>query len=745
MRTLYIDINNKPVQNTDEIICVSDNGTLLNDFFYELGCSILSKSGINVPKAQLISGFNLPENVDAYAKIMKQWEELKAILFGNDVEGEFNVHLPKEYMSWLGNHSNQEYRTICRNKSYDCTKELIVTIDLEEFYDEYVNDDFIRFLVKTLRENNDIEQIVFNDDVVTRKSQIVNKIKLLFEKLSFIPFELWSKDVTDTPNSCDTNKLCIFEDSEFNVHTIDSAGNIDSKSVPMWGCYSWTEDTLYKVTKDKIEKICNFHEGELGVWNDFLIVNKDWESPSDVYTKDGQKHFSSGKFHVKEPFRDNLFICKISHYKVAIVDIVKSKIIRTINYPIFNRKECCAYSLADNTLVFALDNGYEHLEFLNIKNGHSGTIDYSVNYERRYRNEANPTVKVVNDNCLVYSNGKTYSNEEKYVMDFKGNILHIYTKYWPNIWDMIIYSSEGGMYNSRSGRSHHNWSPEFRVNDYLLVTEKRGKKFYKKIVNYENDKLIMDLGQSDVRFVLGPEDKIKHIVTDDGNNVRIINVETKQSHEIMTPLHLTGDYFCTENGIYINITGGQSDENDNILNFSTILDKDYNVVADDVWGNYIGMSGMTNGIIYYLKSNGEFGCLNSRKEQILGKIENLSNPIFFQPLYKQNKFIIWCEEEALLINASCIEENRSPLTDIKEFSDVEKIDLFEKVIISFSSFLSIIYENETGLVLNFASAKTTSLDSCYKIHNDSFKLWNNLVIYDGINCYDGFNGVIKES
>ena len=114
-------------------------------------------------------------------------------------------------------------------------------------------------------------------------------------------------------------------------------------------------------------------------------------------------------------------------------------------------------------------------------------------------------------------------------------------------------------------------------------------------------------------------------------------------------------------------------------------------------------------------------------------------------MYKQNKFIIWCEEEALLINASGIEENRIPLTDIKEFSDVEKIDLFEKVIISFSSFLSIIYENETGLVLNFASAKTTSLDSCYKIHNDSFKLWNNLVIYDGINCYDGFNGVIKES
>lgn len=191
MRTLYIDINNKPVQNTDEIICVSDNETLLNDFFYELGCSILSKSGINVPKAQLISGFNLPENVDAYAKIMKQWEELKVILFGNDVEGEFNVHLPKEYMSWLGNHSNQDYRAICRNKSYDCTKELIVTIDVEKFYDWYVNEDFIRSLVKTLRENNDIEQVVFNDNVVTKQSQIIKSICEQFN-VSFLPYEMWN-------------------------------------------------------------------------------------------------------------------------------------------------------------------------------------------------------------------------------------------------------------------------------------------------------------------------------------------------------------------------------------------------------------------------------------------------------------------------------------------------------------------------------------------------------------------------
>ena len=41
MKTLYIDINNNPVQHTDEILCVSDIGTLQNVFLYELECSII--------------------------------------------------------------------------------------------------------------------------------------------------------------------------------------------------------------------------------------------------------------------------------------------------------------------------------------------------------------------------------------------------------------------------------------------------------------------------------------------------------------------------------------------------------------------------------------------------------------------------------------------------------------------------------------------------------------------------------
>lgn len=193
MRTLYVDINNEPVQNTDEIICVSCNETLLNDFFYELGCSILSMSGINVPKAQLISGFNLPENADAYAKIIKQWEELKTILFGSNVEGVFKVYLPKEYMSWLGNHCNQDYRAICRNNNYDCTKELTLSIDVKEFYIEYINDDFVWTLIKSIYKKHYIKQIVFNDNIVTTNSQIIKNISTKMG-LAFIPYEIWIKE-----------------------------------------------------------------------------------------------------------------------------------------------------------------------------------------------------------------------------------------------------------------------------------------------------------------------------------------------------------------------------------------------------------------------------------------------------------------------------------------------------------------------------------------------------------------------
>ena len=197
MKTLYIDINNNPVQNTDEIICVSDNGTLQNAFFYELGCSIISKSGINVPKAQLISSFNSSENADAWAKVIKQWEDLKKILFGDEIEGEFKIHLPKEYMAWLGNHSNQDYSAIYRNKNYDSAREFIITIDVEDFYDEYVNDDFVRLLMKILRENAKIEQIVFNDNAVTKYSRIVKSIREHFE-VSYLPYEMWNN--TESPN-----------------------------------------------------------------------------------------------------------------------------------------------------------------------------------------------------------------------------------------------------------------------------------------------------------------------------------------------------------------------------------------------------------------------------------------------------------------------------------------------------------------------------------------------------------------
>ncbi|OYP51975.1 hypothetical protein CIK97_01845, partial [Prevotella sp. P3-120] len=190
MKTLYIDINNNPVQNTDEILCVSDNGTLQNAFFYELGCSIISKSGINVPKAQLISGFNLPENADAYAKIVSQWENLKNILFGSDVEGEFNVHLPKEYMSWLGNHSNQDYRAVCRNNNYDCTQEHSITIDIAEFYNDWVDGGLK--IERILRDNNDIEQVVFNDHTVTKQSHIIKSICEQFN-VSFLPYEMWKE------------------------------------------------------------------------------------------------------------------------------------------------------------------------------------------------------------------------------------------------------------------------------------------------------------------------------------------------------------------------------------------------------------------------------------------------------------------------------------------------------------------------------------------------------------------------
>lgn len=191
MKTLYIDINNNPIQETEDVKLLTDGGSLQYAFFYELGSHLVGKVGKSIKKAKLISNFDSQENAEAFHKIITQWNILKSILFGEELEESFNVIIPKEFIAWMSVHVDNEYRSIAAQ--YDKTKDQIVTIDIESFYEDAVDDDFKRNIVKVLKSDSEISQVVFNDDAVTKHSRIVKSIREKYDVM-FIPFEKWNED-----------------------------------------------------------------------------------------------------------------------------------------------------------------------------------------------------------------------------------------------------------------------------------------------------------------------------------------------------------------------------------------------------------------------------------------------------------------------------------------------------------------------------------------------------------------------
>jgi len=190
MKTLYFDIAGKPVTSSDAVVCYSDDGNLLNAFFYALGCELLSNSGIDAPKASMITEFDSPEHKREFDYIISQWHDFRSILFSDNLEGNFTVFLPKEYLHWLCNHPNQDYRVVYKIKNYDCTCDLPIDIKIKDFYNDCITDDLIHSLVNKLNEDSSIEQFVVNLNTVTKNSPIVKDL-LQNTHASFVPYEKW--------------------------------------------------------------------------------------------------------------------------------------------------------------------------------------------------------------------------------------------------------------------------------------------------------------------------------------------------------------------------------------------------------------------------------------------------------------------------------------------------------------------------------------------------------------------------
>ena len=201
-KTLYVNINNEQIQSNEELEVL--NYDLDSDFFFYLGEKIAKGCKVENENA-LITDFNTQDAAEDYQQIITQWNEIKAILFGEDCDEDYEFKLPAGYIHWLKYHP--QYVSVYDN-NFSHGESGIIYIDLEELYEESVESMQRRILRKLQRDDlyRDIDEIVFNDDAVTRKSSIVCAIKEKYEGIGFKSYKKWLQDNDEKTHS--TPQIC---------------------------------------------------------------------------------------------------------------------------------------------------------------------------------------------------------------------------------------------------------------------------------------------------------------------------------------------------------------------------------------------------------------------------------------------------------------------------------------------------------------------------------------------------------
>ncbi len=202
MKTLYININNEQIQSNDELVVLPND--LYSDFFFYLGEKVAKGCKVENENA-LITDFNTQDNAEDYQKIIALWNEIKTILFSEECEGVFEFVLPDGYIHWL--RYSEKYNHV-HDKNFSHGESHVISIDLEELHKESVEDLQRKILRKLQRDDLyfEIDEILFNDNAVTRKSPIIRAIKEKYEGIGFKAYKKWlqGKCETDTRNNNQT-------------------------------------------------------------------------------------------------------------------------------------------------------------------------------------------------------------------------------------------------------------------------------------------------------------------------------------------------------------------------------------------------------------------------------------------------------------------------------------------------------------------------------------------------------------
>ena len=185
MKTLYVNLDNKQIKSTESIEVLNYN--LLDDFFFYLGEAIVEGVGFHANNISLMENFNTPDNASDFDEILKQWEELKSILFSEKPEGIFEITLPNGYIDWLRYNNNDEYRKIYSLK-YSNNDKYVVSIDIDDFYTSCIKGDLLR-KIKSIVNKNNLSSINLKCQQIERTSMFTEDIGQLDIEINILPYD----------------------------------------------------------------------------------------------------------------------------------------------------------------------------------------------------------------------------------------------------------------------------------------------------------------------------------------------------------------------------------------------------------------------------------------------------------------------------------------------------------------------------------------------------------------------------
>lgn len=301
MKTLYININNEEVQSNEELEVLKHD--LDGDFFFYLGEKIAKGSKVENETA-LITDFNTKDNEEDYKQIIAQWNKIKAILFSEECEGKFEFILPNGHIHWL---RYSEMYNCVYDKNFSHGESAVITIDLEDLYEDSIEELQRKILRKLQRDDLylEIDEIVFNDDAVTRKSPIVRTIKDKYEGVGFKAYKKWMEESKPQENI-------------LNIGTPITNGEDDSNNdltlLVNWICdefkkekaIDWRKDEVmmskvYNITRNALNEYeASWFSSSVDIWIPYVAKCDSNGNP--IHTTNFNRTLSKGLLHsLKHP------------------------------------------------------------------------------------------------------------------------------------------------------------------------------------------------------------------------------------------------------------------------------------------------------------------------------------------------------------------------------------------------------------------------------------------------------------